>query len=119
MTSAPPEPEPAAPSVEDAPVSTVKREKVPISPALVKPPLRFEGVLLSELTGYDGWLYTDEDLNNIAELVEKCGLEASPAMQLILAVLGIHGAKAAGYLTWVQRGRGGTSSETERPEATS
>ena len=87
---------------------------------MVKPPLRFEGFLLYEITGYEGWLYTEEDLEDIAKLVKECGLEATPVFQLIFSMAGIHGTKAAGYLTWVRRGKPGKverSSEQAAEEA--
>ncbi|MBT9132990.1 MAG: hypothetical protein DDT33_01521 [Firmicutes bacterium] len=81
--------------------------KIPISPAVVKPPLRFEGLLLSQLTGYPGWIYTEEDLDEIAKLVQECGYEATPAIQLLLVMAGLHGAKFGGYLAWKKAGRPG------------
>lgn len=79
--------------------------KVPISPAMVKPPLRFEGLILSEATGYPGWIYTEEDLDDIATLIQECGWELNPAIQVFVALLTLHGAKFVGFQNWKRSGR--------------
>ena len=81
--------------------------KIPLSPAVIKPPLRFEGQVLSELTGYTGWLYTEEDLEDIANLIEQCGWEVAPQIQILIALLTLHGVKYGGYLAWKRAGRPG------------
>jgi len=94
---------------EEKPISVLKGvpKKIPIPAAVVKPPLRFEGLLLSQLTGYPGWIYTEEDLEEIAQLVRECGFEASPFILLMTAMAGIHGAKLAGFMAWKKAGRPG------------
>ena len=79
--------------------------KIPINPAVVKPLLRFEGIALNEFTGYPGWLYQEEDLENIAELVQQTGLEATPVMQLGLVLVGLHAEKTMGFFAWRKAGR--------------
>jgi hypothetical protein len=74
--------------------------KLPLSPAVIKPPLRFEGMLLSQLTGYPGWMYTEEDLTDICDLIAQCGFEADPKIQVLISLVGLHGAKFAGYMAW-------------------
>jgi len=81
--------------------------KMPLSPAVIKPPLRFEGMVLSEITGYPGWLYTEEDLEDIAELIRECGWEMDPRIQILLSLVTIHGAKFTGYMAWKRTGRKG------------
>lgn len=81
--------------------------KMPISPAVIKPPLRFEGLALAEVTGYPGWIYTEEDLEDIASLIAECGWEADPRIQVIFALVGLHGAKFTGYMAWRRSGRPG------------
>lgn len=81
--------------------------KIPLSPALIKPPLRFEGMVLAEITGYPGWLYTEEDLEDIAELIRECGWEMDPRIQVLLSLVTIHGAKFTGYMAWKRTGRKG------------
>jgi len=79
--------------------------KVPISPAMVKPPLRFEGLVLAEVTGYPGWIYTEEDLEDIATLIQECGFELDPRIQVFVALGTLHAAKFTGYLNWKRSGR--------------
>jgi len=91
---------------EIAPEVRVAAEgKIPISPAVVKPLLRFEGIVLAETTGYKGWLYTEEDLENIAELVQQCGLTATPMIQLFLALGGMHAERGMGWVMWKKAGK--------------
>jgi len=95
--------------------------KIPLSPAVIKPPLRFEGMVLSEITGYPGWLYTEEDLEDIAELIRECGWEMDPRIQILLSLVTIHGAKFTGYMAWKRTGRKGdlrTASKTGEVERT-
>jgi len=109
---------------EEAPVEEIEpgrvTGKIPLSPAVIKPPLRFEGMVLSEITGYPGWLYTEEDLEDIAELIRECGWEMDPRIQILLSLVTIHGAKFTGYMAWKRTGRKGdlrkvsTTGETER-----
>lgn len=96
-----PVPEPEIPTIKPLP------KKIPLSPAVVKMPLRFEGQALAQLTGYSGWIYTEEDLNEIANLAQACGIEASPLIQLLIALTGVHAAKLAGYAAWKRKGRPG------------
>ncbi len=94
--------------------------KIPLSPAVIKPPLRFEGMVLAEMTGYPGWMYTEEDLEDIAELVRECGWEMDPRIQILLSLGTIHAAKFTGYMAWKRTGRKGdlrkvsTTGELER-----
>ena len=79
--------------------------KIPISPAVVKPLLRFEGIALAETTNFSGFLYTEEDLENIAELVQQCGLQATPMLQLFLALGGMHAERGFAYFAWRKGGK--------------
>ncbi len=94
------------PSVEEIEPARVTG-KIPLSPAVIKPPLRFEGMVLAEMTGYPGWLYTEEDLEDIAELIRECGWEMDPRIQILLSLVTIHGAKFTGYMAWKRTGRKG------------
>jgi len=94
------------PSVEEIEPGRVTG-KIPLSPAVIKPPLRFEGMVLSEITGYPGWLYTEEDLEDIAELIRECGWEMDPRIQILLSLVTLHGAKFTGYMAWKRTGRKG------------
>lgn len=104
-------PPPLEAGAEPPPAEEIKAErvtgKIPISPAVIKPPLRFEGLALSEITGYPGFIYSEEDLEDIALLIQECGLEADPKIQVLIALLGLHAAKFTGYMAWKRTGRPG------------
>lgn len=89
---------------EEQKLRTAARGKIPILPGAVRIPMRFEGEFLAAVTGWDGWKYSDEDLEDFVTLVQACGLEASPAIQLLGIFVGLHGAKLAGYTTWKKKG---------------
>jgi len=80
-------------------------DKIPISAAIIKPPLRLEGNVLAEITGYQGWIYSEEDLQEITDLFQQCGIMLSPQIQVVIAMATIHGAKFTAYLAWKKRGR--------------
>ena len=94
---------------QDQKLSGAVRGKVPILASTVRIPLRFEGDFLSTTTGWDGWKYTEEEMDDIWLLVQSLGLEATPAIQLFGIIIGLHGAKLAGFMAWKRRGgkRGG------------
>jgi len=96
----------APPPPGEAPKKRIT-EKIPIVGAVVKPPLRAEGYILAELTGYPGFVYTEEDLENIAQLIDQCGFEATPLVQLAIVLAGLHGAKFIGFQMWKKAGRPG------------
>lgn len=96
---------------------TAARGKIPIVPGAVRLPLRFEGEFLSVTTGWDGWRYSDEDLEDIVELVQACGLEASPAMQLVACLAGVHAAKLAAFAAWKKKGVRKTAKGSPEEEA--
>lgn len=78
--------------------------KVPILASTVRIPMRFEGDFLATTTGWDGWRYTDEEMDDVWILVQGLGLEATPAVQLFGIVIGMHGARLAGYVAWKRKG---------------
>ena len=81
--------------------------KIPLSPAVIKPPLRLEGRVLSEVTGWTGWLYDEEELNELCSLIEQCGIEMTPQIQVFIALGTMHGARFVGFMDWKRRGRPG------------
>jgi len=103
---------------EEVPEAKRVMGKVPLSPAVIKPPLRLEGTVLAEATGWKGWLYTEEELNDLCELIEQCGIEMRPQVQVLIAFGTIHGVRIAGYMAWKRRGRpGDTRKQTgEKPK---
>lgn len=92
---------------EEIKAKSIPLGKIPISPAIIKPPLRLEGMMLSEVTGYPGWMYTEEDLEEYAELIAQLGLEMSPVFQVLIGLLTLHGAKFMAMTVWKKSGRPG------------
>lgn len=82
-------------------------DRIPISSAIIKPPLRLEGLVLSELTGWQGWCWTEEDLEEYAQLIAQLGLELSAAMQVVIGLVTLHGAKFMAFQAWKKSGRPG------------
>ncbi len=78
--------------------------KVPILASTVRIPLRFEGEFLAATTGWDGWKYSDDEMNDVWLLVQELGLEASPALQLVGIIVGMHGARLAQFTVWKKKG---------------
>jgi len=94
------------PGLEELPKVKLAREgKIPISRGVVKPLLRFEGMALAEQTGYSGFLYTEEDLEDIWQLIEQTGLEATPVVQVFLVLGGMHAERFGGYWMWRKAGK--------------
>ena len=82
-------------------------EKIPISSAIIKPPLRLEGNVLAEVTGYSGWIYTEEELAEITALIQELGIMLTPQIQIVIALLTIHGAHFTGWQIWKRTGKKG------------
>ena len=95
------------------------RGKVPILASTVRIPMRFEGEFLATATGWDGWKYSDDEMNDVWLLVQELGLEASPALQLFGIIVGMHGARLAGYAAWKKKGVRKTAKERAEEEETS
>ena len=91
---------------EEIPIKKITG-KIPLSPAVIKPPLRLEGLVLAETTGWEGWIYQESDLDDLCALIEQCGIEADPKIQVLLALGTLHGAKFTAYLAWKRGGRRG------------
>lgn len=92
---------------EEPPEARMVTGKIPLSPAVIKPPLRLEGIFLAESTGWNGWLYTEEELNELCELIEQCGIEMKPQVQVLISLGTMHGVRFAGFMNWKRRGRPG------------
>ena len=89
-----------------APQERVARAgKVPLHPAAIRLPFAITGRALSELTHYPGFVYTEQELNDLAELWIQCGIEASPLAQAILATVTMFGMKILVYGMWIRAGK--------------
>jgi hypothetical protein len=78
----------------------LRQGKLPLPGSAFKGPIRTLGLTLSELTGYDGFGYTEEELQDIATAWEACGIQASPLVAALIVTLGVTGGKAGGYFVW-------------------
>ena len=94
------------PSVEEIEPARVTG-KVPLKPGVVKPLLRFQGAVVADVTGYPGWMYTEEDLQEIGELIELCGWTMDPRIQVVASLAGLNAAKFTAFQLWKRRGRPG------------
>ena len=92
---------------EEEEVTRKVTEKIPISSAIIKPPLRLEGNVLAEVTGYPGWIYTEEELEEITLLIQELGVMLSPQIQVVIALATMHGAKFTAWQIWKRTGKKG------------
>lgn len=92
---------------EEEEVTRKITEKIPISSAIIKPPLRLEGNVLAEVTGYPGFMYTEEELEEITALIQELGVMLSPSIQVVIALATMHGAKFTAFQIWKRTGKRG------------
>jgi hypothetical protein len=78
----------------------LRKGKLPLPGSAFKGPIRTLGLTLTELTGYEGWGYTEEELQDIATAWEACGIQASPMVAALIVTLGVTGGKAGGYFVY-------------------
>lgn len=81
--------------------------KMPISPIIIKPPLRFETLALQEATGYPVPIWSEEDIEDLANFVADLGLEMHPGFQVLLSMVTAHAAWFLGFSAWRRAGRPG------------
>lgn len=112
----PPKAEGFSPPTE-ADISPTKQTEVasPMTAAIIKAPLRFEGNILKELTGFDGWMWTDEELEEVGRLFESCGFTANPMVQIALLLMTLHMTKAMGWVAIRRSQRQTDSLDAELP----
>ena len=81
--------------------------KIPLHPAVIKAPASVVGRLATEITGYPGFTFTEEELNDLAELWVACGIETSPTIQALIGSVAVLGVKIGGYTVWRRAGKPG------------
>ncbi len=107
---------------EIAPEEKVMRAgKVPLHPAVIRLPFSIFGRIGTELTGYEGFSFTEMELNDLAELWVQCGVEMSPLLQASIGTTAMVGGKSLGYFAWIKAGKPklhkpGESYEKEKKE---
>jgi len=102
---------PLAGEKEEAAVQPGRLERMavtggaPIHPALVKMPLRAEGIILTHYTGFEGWLYDEATLNDLGDMAQQLDVRMNPMAQFIIALVSAHMIKVGGYVMWVKAGK--------------
>lgn len=90
----------------------IASDRVPLLGATVKLPCSLAGNALAELTEYDGWRFTQEELDYIAEIVQACEIHMSPVGQAVIGLTSVLLVKTAGYAAFRRARRRGTERAT-------
>ncbi|MBU1449318.1 hypothetical protein KKF45_05735, partial [Patescibacteria group bacterium] len=56
----------------------VRAGKLPLHPAVIRLPFSIMGRIGNELTGYPGFVFTEQELNDLADLWVQCGVMMNP-----------------------------------------
>lgn len=99
-----------------SPLETMKGGALPIHPALPKLFLSVEGNILAELTHYEGFRYTEQELQYASEIICALGLNLDPRIQALVAIMGLHMEKFGGYMAWRRGGSKVEKSEQKEVE---
>lgn len=79
--------------------------KIPLHPAVIRLPFSIFGRIGTELTGYPGFTFTEQELNDLADLWIQCGIEMNPMLQASIGTTAMVGGKSLGYFSWVKMGK--------------
>lgn len=79
--------------------------KMPLHPAVVRLPFSILGRVGTELTAYPGFTFTEQELNDLADLWIACGIEMNPLLQASIGTTAMVGGKSLGYFAWVKAGK--------------
>ena len=79
--------------------------KMPLHPAVIMLPFSILGRVGTELTGYPGFTFTEQELNWLAELWVQCGVEMNPLLQASIGTTAMTGGKFIGYFAWTKAGK--------------
>ena len=82
-----------------------RQGKIPLHPAVVRLPASILGRIGTELTGYPGFTFTEQELNDLADLWMQCGIQMNPLMQASIGTTAMLGGKSIGYFSWVKMGK--------------
>ncbi len=99
------EPEQEAPGL----VKEMKKGAIPLPATMVKAPLRTAGLIATETTGWEGWGFSDEELEDIASAFQDAGVEVPPLVAALLTLSGVVAAKAGGYYVWKRKKQQGST----------
>lgn len=79
--------------------------KIPLHPAVIRLPFSIMGRIGNELTGYPGFVFTEQELNDLADLWVQCGVMMNPLLQASIGTTAMVGGKFIGYFAWTKAGR--------------
>lgn len=85
-------------------IRKVQKGAVPLHPAVIRLPVGVLGRVLRELTTYPGFEFTDQELNDLAELWMECGVEMNPVAQATTGTMAMMAGKVGGYVAWKRQG---------------
>lgn len=95
-----------------------KAGKVPLHPAVIRLPCSILGRVGSELTGYPGFVFTQQELDDLAALWEQTGVQMNPMTQAAIGTTAMIGGKVLGYFAWVKAGKPGIPGAKDIGEGT-
>lgn len=93
------------PGAEEAQLGQMRQGSVPLHPAMIQLPFSVMGRVLTELTSYPGFTFTEQELMWLAELWTQCGITMDPRIQAAVGTTSMIGGKAMGYFAWVKAGK--------------
>lgn len=96
---------PGREGVPGAEEELLKAGKVPLHPAMIRAPASVLGRIGTELTGYPGFTFTEQELNDLAEVWVMTGVEMSPMLQATITTTSLFGFKSLGYFAWAKAGK--------------
>lgn len=79
--------------------------KIPLDANAVRFPLLTISRAASDLTGFDGFTFTDEESRVLSEAIAALGAQVPPAANVALLAAGMIGGKLAAYGMWRRGGR--------------
>ncbi|MBU1349296.1 hypothetical protein KJ781_04485 [Patescibacteria group bacterium] len=83
----------------------IRAGKIPLHPAAVRLPFSIMGRIGTEMSGYEGFSFSESELNDLAELWIACGIMMSPILQASIATTAMIGGKFGGYYAWTRAGK--------------
>uniref|UniRef100_A0A6M3JPQ2 Uncharacterized protein n=1 Tax=viral metagenome TaxID=1070528 RepID=A0A6M3JPQ2_9ZZZZ len=83
----------------------VSPKEVPLHPAMIRIPMRAEGLALEHITGWEGWPWTEEELNDFAEMGAALDIRLNPLWQFMVAIISAHAIKISFYVRWSRAGK--------------
>ena len=91
--------------VREAKEEVLRAGKIPLHPAVIRLPASILGRVGFEVTGYPGFIFTEQELNDLATLWMLTGVEMPPMLQAAIGTTAMLGGKALGYFAWVKAGK--------------